>query len=114
MPTTPDTATTTHIDPDIAGARGAFACAVATLASVQAAREQMERLAATAASPRGLGNAPVVAEIWAFVAEIRDTETTLHDLLIEHLDHAEVQDFLARDEQLREAADGYLDARERR
>lgn len=113
MPKPVDT-TTTHIDPDILGARGALACAVATMNSVRAARQQMERLAAIASSARGLGRVPIVGAIWDFIAAIRDTETTIDLLIVEHLGHAQIQDFLARDEQLKYAADNYLDARERR
>jgi hypothetical protein len=102
--------TTTHVNPDIAGARGALNCAIATLESVQAARKQMEKVEAKAASPHGLGNVPVVGEIRAFKAAIGACET----VIVEHLQHDEVADFLARDPQLREAADGYLDRRHRK
>jgi hypothetical protein len=106
--------TATHVNPDIAGARGALDCAIATLESVQAARKQMEKVEANAANPqRGLGNVPVVGEIRAFKASIGACETVIDQLIVEHLRHDEVADFLARDPQLREAADGYLAARHR-
>lgn len=103
---------TTYINPDVVDATGALACAEGALAFTRAVRGQMEKLGANA--ERGLrGDVPAVREIRKFEAEIAATVITISALVEEHVTHVRTQAELANDENLKNAAIGYLDARHR-
>jgi hypothetical protein len=102
---------TAYINPDIHDASGALRCAEGSAIFVIATRRQIERLRVKI--QRELGNVPVVQHVTRFEMRVAQAAHRCNSLVDEHIRHARTQHELANDENLRNAADGYLAARSR-